>query len=259
MMNALILLVALAVRSFGSQSPPPNATTAVDYYDPRFGNGSMLDNAGPGVGEPLNVIISGLSSPDVLTDDGFLNFVRGIGYDRECLGLHRGDPQSANLGDGNGWVNQTVELREDYGVPWAGGSCLESLIGGNHFRVYRQNGSLANSSALFLATSKEMNLSTGHNIFPDGYDINRDSFASAAIGNTSFLGVTYSTTVKDVTGLMSAGAQGINHNISVDGVVAVLTVNIISRNGGHDTVASWFQVFAIPTMCIILGLISQYV
>jgi len=104
-----------------------------------------------------------------------------------------------------------------------------------------------------------MNLSTGHNIFPDGYDINRDSFASAAIGNTSFLGVTYSTTVKDVTGLMSAGAQGINHNISVDGVVAVLTVNIISRNGGHDTVASWFQVFAIPTMCIILGLISQYV
>lgn len=30
----------------------------------------------------------------------------------ECLGFHLGDPQSANLGDGNGAVNQTVELRE---------------------------------------------------------------------------------------------------------------------------------------------------
>lgn len=35
--------------------------------------------AGPGKGEPLNVIISGLSSPEVLTDAGFLNFSRAIG------------------------------------------------------------------------------------------------------------------------------------------------------------------------------------
>jgi len=28
----------------------------------------------------------------------------------ECLGIHLGGPQSANLGDGNGWVNQTVRL-----------------------------------------------------------------------------------------------------------------------------------------------------
>jgi hypothetical protein len=38
---------------------------------------------------------------------------------------------SADLGDGNGWVNQTIELRQDYAI---GGTCLESLIGGNHFR-----------------------------------------------------------------------------------------------------------------------------
>lgn len=51
----------------------------------------------------------------------------------ECFGIHLGDPQSANLGDGNGWVNQTVELRSDYGDAGVG-TCLESLIGGNHFR-----------------------------------------------------------------------------------------------------------------------------
>lgn len=40
---------------------------------------------------------------------------------------------SANLGDGKGWANQTYELRQDYensGI----GTCLESLVGGNHFR-----------------------------------------------------------------------------------------------------------------------------
>jgi hypothetical protein len=52
----------------------------------------------------------------------------------ECFGLHIGDPQSANLGDGNGWVNQTIELRQDYGDSNTG-TCLESLIGGNHFRL----------------------------------------------------------------------------------------------------------------------------
>ena len=119
----------------------------------------------------------------------------------ECFGLHIGNPQSANLGDGNGWVNQTVsfsvsqsamsismnlprycfmpcsilfcfqvEIRQDYDDSLVG-TCIESLIGGNHFRcvgvmvlgledscmllmvlrVYRQNGSHADSGALFLA------------------------------------------------------------------------------------------------------------
>ena len=50
----------------------------------------------------------------------------------ECFGIHLGDPQSANLGDGNGAVNQTIELRQDFGSASVG-TCLESLIGGNHF------------------------------------------------------------------------------------------------------------------------------
>lgn len=71
---------------------------AVDFFDPAQGGGSIFDNATFG-GEPLNVslrnlialrrvanmrplfqvIISGLSSPDVLTDDGILNFAQAIG------------------------------------------------------------------------------------------------------------------------------------------------------------------------------------
>ena|SRR5271170_3539490 len=35
----------------------------------------------------------------------------------ECLGIHLGGPQSANLGDGNGWVNQTVRLFLRFQVP----------------------------------------------------------------------------------------------------------------------------------------------
>ena len=69
---------------------------------------------------------------------------------KECFGAHLGAPQTANLGDGNGWVNQTMELRNDYGNPDIG-TCWESLIGGNHLRMWRQSGPSADTNALFLA------------------------------------------------------------------------------------------------------------
>ena len=53
----------------------------------------------------------------------------------EYFGIHLGTPFPANLGDGNGWVDQTIELRQDYGSSGIGTClCLENLIGGNHFR-----------------------------------------------------------------------------------------------------------------------------
>src|SRR5437588_11267555 len=67
----------------------------------------------------------------------------------ECLGLRIGSPQTANLGDGNGNVAQTLELREKRS--WILGTCTESLIGGNHLRTYRQNGTSHPTGALFLA------------------------------------------------------------------------------------------------------------
>lgn len=187
----------------------------------------MLDNAGEGNGgEPMNVIVSGLSSPDVLTDDGIVNFARAIGFSTECFGLHGGGAQSANLGDGNGAVNQTLELREDYDDAGVG-TCLESLIGGNHFRVFRQNGALANTGALFLAVSQEEDLAHHHTISEDGYNVGRDKLVAAAVGDTSFGDVSYSTTAANVTGLLPTGADGINHGIALDGIVTVLTVEIV--------------------------------
>lgn len=99
------------------------------------------------------VIISGLSSPEVLTDLGFTNYAISLGMSVgltlfrcvtrcsrlsltrsiECLDIHLGGPQSANLGDGNGQVNQTIEMRQDFGNEIIG-TCLESLVGGNHLR-----------------------------------------------------------------------------------------------------------------------------
>lgn len=56
----------------------------------------------PGLGEPLNIVISSLSSPYVLTDDGFFDFMVSVNMGGECLGQHSGSDQASNLGDGKG-------------------------------------------------------------------------------------------------------------------------------------------------------------
>lgn len=52
----------------------------------------MLDDAGGGLGEPLNIIISGESDPAVLNYDGFYNFAQAIGlyvFCRDMFSSHR--------------------------------------------------------------------------------------------------------------------------------------------------------------------------
>ncbi|KAJ7756795.1 hypothetical protein DFH07DRAFT_868178 [Mycena maculata] len=225
-----LILAAASLTSVASQT--------VQYYDPQQNGGSMLTFQD----EPLNIIISALSSPDVLTDRGIINYGAALGYGDDCLGIHLGGPQAANLGDGNGYVNQTqmevgleqistnlstsqdYSQREDYGN-YAIGTCLETLIGGNHYRVFRQNGSLANSGALFLAASTEQPIVDSHNIIPNGYNLGRDQVvAEATAGVISFSGAEYTTTVEYVSGLLPPGSEGINHNISIDGMTAIFTV-----------------------------------
>ncbi|KAF9067748.1 hypothetical protein BDP27DRAFT_873907 [Rhodocollybia butyracea] len=191
------------------------------FFDPRIGGGSMLDSSA-GLGEPLNVVISGLSDSDVLDVlGGFYNYAHAIGFSYECLGIHIGDPQQANLGDSRGWVNQMAVLRQDYDDSIFG-TCAESLVGGNHFRVYQQQG----TCALFLAVSIEESATTHHDIEPNGYDAGRDAFVAAAVGETEFGGVKYFTTAETLEGLLPTGDQGINHGISIDGNVVLLTVTI---------------------------------
>ncbi|VDC05252.1 unnamed protein product [Peniophora sp. CBMAI 1063] len=217
------MLFAVLVHATLALATPVKRATA--FFNPADGGGSMLDVAGVGVGEPMNVIVSGLSSPAVLTLSGIENFARAIGFSTECFGIHLGGPQSANLGDGHGQVNQTVELRQDFGDPLFG-TCGESLVGGNHFRVFQQNGPTADSNAMFLAVSQEEDVTESHTIVPNGYNIGRDALVAAAIGTTSFGGVTYSTTAQNITGLLTPGSAGVNHGIAQDGIVTLLTVTI---------------------------------
>ncbi|KAF9070151.1 hypothetical protein BDP27DRAFT_647415 [Rhodocollybia butyracea] len=223
MLLSLLFFQVVHIAGVPLQTPiiPMYACSSVDFYSPLLGGGSMLDN-----GEPLNVIISALSTPEVLTEDGIINFAKAIGFSEECLDIHLGAPQSANLGDGNGWVNQTIELRQYYGNSEIG-TCLETLIGGNHFRVFDQNGPDAPSGALFLAVSQEEDLEEAHTVIPDGYDIGRDKLVKAAIGTTHFDGVTYFTTARNLTGLLAAGSIGVNHGIATDGITTLLTVTIV--------------------------------
>ncbi len=66
----------------------------------------------------------------------------------------------------------------------------------------------------YFSVSKEKDVENHHDIVDDGYNIGRNELAASAIGTTSFGGVTYSTTARNVTGLMAAGSQGVNHGTS---------------------------------------------
>jgi len=218
-----LLALFFAHTTFGLALPGRSSGTG--FIDPVPGGGSWLDSGDGKSGEPLNVVISGLSSPKVLdfvSDDGFLNFARALAFSKECLGLHSGGLQSANLGDGRGGVNQTIELREEVGRLPIIGTCLESLAGGNHLRVFPQ----PSTGALFLAVSEEENLSQRHTISPNGYDLGRDNFVRAALNNPSHDGVSYEVTVQNYTTNIPPGFSGTNHGIAIDGVAQILTVMI---------------------------------
>ncbi|KAJ7347110.1 hypothetical protein DFH08DRAFT_914928 [Mycena albidolilacea] len=224
--STVLAVLALALPSLLSATPLLSER-AVDFVNPTTNGGSWLDKSA-GLGEPLNVVISAQSSPEVLALDGFLQYAQTIGFDVECLGLHLGNPQSANLGDGRGDVNETEVLRSSLGIPGVG-TCLESLEGGNHFRVFPQAG----TGALFLAVSKEEDVTESHNIVPDGYNIGRDLLVAGAVGKKTgfdfkkFKFTTYNTVATNLTGLIAPGSDGINHGIAIDGIVTLLTVTIV--------------------------------
>ncbi|PWN18862.1 hypothetical protein BCV69DRAFT_301015 [Microstroma glucosiphilum] len=197
------------------------------WRDPGEGGGSMLDLVNNGLREPLNVILSSHSDPYILTDVGLRDYVRSIGFSFECLDLHIGELQRANLGDGRGWVEEMYEYRSTsgFGAPgrWVG-ACWESWEGGNHFRAWKQNGSEANTGAWFLAVSTEKNLQHHHTITPNGYDSGRDQLVRAALEGGKFGSRLWKADVQWIEGMLPRGSDGINHEIEIDGLVAVLTV-----------------------------------
>jgi len=217
---------------------------------------TMAPGTFPPAGEPLNVIVTGNSDAAVLVDQqndgGWRNFWLSVGFAAECLGQHEGAPQTANLGDGNGFLNETDELRWDYGDPSLG-TCKETVEGGNHFRYWRQTGSSADSGAYFLASSYELPIAQQHNIIVNGYDLGRDwlignitkspidtlslTNTSTFTGTTSYGGFTYSADIAYTSGLLANSSDGVNHASSVginganavDGLVAVVTISITEK------------------------------
>lgn len=108
----------------------------------------VLQFTTPDLGEPLNVIISALSDPFILTEHGLHTYAKSIGFSEECLGLHYGHIHEADLGDGLGRKPEQLLYRQDY-FPVIG-TCWESVKGGQHFRAWKQNGTIADSGAWFL-------------------------------------------------------------------------------------------------------------
>lgn len=251
---------------------PHKRSTNYGYYNPMDGGGSMLTQVQgtdpPGLGEPLNVIISAYSDSQVLqntvTNGGLINYFQSFGFSTECLGQSDNSVQTADLGDGNGYFNQTAVIRWDYGDANLG-TCQETVEGGNHFRYWIQNGPSADSGAIFMATSYEMPIAQQHNIIVNGYNLGRDWLVGNATsqstilptanltntstysGQTSFNNFTYATTATYVSGLLQNTSSGINHYQSVpvngqnaiDGLVAVLTVKMVQQSVSSSSGAEW--------------------
>jgi len=136
-----------------------------------------------GLGEPLNIILSGDSDDDVLVQSadngGFLNYMlyvlkghlghtqklidRSANLGEECLTLKLGSSQRADLGDGQGEVDEDETLRWNFGNPYIG-TCRETFEGGLHLRYWKQE----NTGAYFMASSVEKGAALGHDIVIDG-------------------------------------------------------------------------------------------
>ncbi|CAD6888119.1 unnamed protein product [Tilletia laevis] len=238
------------VGNAGTDDPIDPLALAQGYIDPKtFPNGSSLNSSN----EPLNVIISANSSPEVLTRKGLQSYLRSIDFDFECLNLHSGGPQYATV-DATGSQAQVFLYRETKtSLDHIFGTCLESLAGGNHIRGYLQSG----TNAWFLAVSTEENVTKKHKIIPNGYDIGRDDMVqrsqSEPDGITDFFFQKWKTTVTYTTDLLPANHIS-NHDIALDGKTAILTVTRLpgfsfgskTANGSSTTTPTTADVVATP-------------
>ncbi|GAA5883533.1 hypothetical protein JCM16303_005471 [Sporobolomyces ruberrimus] len=262
----VLSLVLLTSFALASSSPTQTSSNGGDlgFYNPTSNGGSWLTDwpnwwAG---GEPLNIIISSTSSPRIIQDfNVFLDYMNSLKFSRQCFQWDDGSGiQQANLGDGLGAVNQTTILRYNYDDP-VFGTCSQSLQGGNHLRVFKQNGTQANSGAWFLAVSKEHNLAKNHMIVPNGYDRGRDELIELALnrnGTRSPISkALYRTTVRSVSGqgyFENVTMDEINHGISIDGRIGVLKVEIVEEGNGDTASSNWFTSITLTEFLLIVGI-----
>lgn len=189
---------------------------------------------GSNLGEPINVVISNASDPSVLTEEGFASYASSLYFSpNNCGGFDLGGPQAANLGQGTKNQSDVYRYNFNQGIT----TCKESFDGGNHFRNWQQ----ASTQAWFLAVSVEMNATSNHMIVDNGYDLGRNYL----VGNATKSGGTtspqdqsrYTTTATRMD--VDVDQSSINHGISTDGQVVVLTVTkTASGNGANPTTSA---------------------
>ncbi|KAG8742177.1 hypothetical protein FRC10_001933 [Ceratobasidium sp. 414] len=175
---------------------------------------------------------------------------RSIGFSEECLGIHIGDIHSADLGDGEGRKDEQFlgppflhpsppssylalprnsppallsHLGYMLGVPrgWkplsgmapARHGCLVSCVR----PVSLFGRSDTNLTLGLCATQRFQGKGNHHEIIDDGYNIGRDFLVSQALRKGA--------RVEWRDDLIAEGDEGINHGISQDGRVAILTVD----------------------------------
>nr|VWO99441.1 Phosphate:H symporter (Phosphate:H symporter, variant) [Ganoderma boninense] len=184
---------------------PPLRNT-VGWVDPRLNGGQFLDYTTDTLGEPLNIIISSESDPDILTESGMQTYIKSIGFSRECLGLHYGHIHDADLGDG--------PRTQAGAVPWAPALLPyhRHLLG-----IYPRWTS--------LPASQEMDSSKNHMIVDDGYNRGRNYIVERATAGSHWRGTWWKAEVQWQDGLLESGNRGVNHGIEQDGLVAILTVH----------------------------------
>jgi len=219
----LVLARVISALPTNDQMVLSDGARRAGWVDPRLRGGRMLDFTTKRRGEPLNVIISGLSDPRILTEEGLKDYAKSIGFSNECLGIHRGNVHGADLGDGIGRRDEQYLSRQYYFHPIYG-TCWESIAGGNHFRAWKQNGTEANTGAWFLAVSKEQYFGKNHEVAADGYNVGRDWLVERAELGGAWAGLYWKANVEWNTHLLPPGNDGINHRIPQDGRVAILTV-----------------------------------
>ncbi|KAF5380697.1 hypothetical protein D9757_007033 [Collybiopsis confluens] len=257
-MGLLSMLVSQSVKHEGARNKAAQELmdSEIGWVDPRILGGRLLDASGlcffttADEGEPLNLIISGNSDPYVLSEAGFSDYIKSLGFSTECLGVHIGNIHQADLGDGNGRHDEQVLARQYYfmgplaylwyllgksgwyscSIFWSDFSFFSQsvpcYVGGNHFRAWKQDGHEAASGAWFLGASKEENSRKNHKIIPNGYNIGRDFLVAQAVSSpTHWNSMWWQAELDWVEGLLEPGSEGVNHGIEQDGLVAVLTVS----------------------------------
>nr|XP_018266460.1 uncharacterized protein I303_00435 [Kwoniella dejecticola CBS 10117]OBR88618.1 hypothetical protein I303_00435 [Kwoniella dejecticola CBS 10117] len=229
------------------------------FVDPSLNGGSMLtytlNTFPPNLGEPLNVIISNQSDPRVLAETmwegGLYTYLEAGAFGGQCLGLHMGNKQQANLGDGNKNQTQKALLRYQYFHNHFLGTCLETLYGGNHIRVFKQE----TSGAYFLSASTELDSKRYHQLGINAYDAGRDLFVGNATNiaikgyldsDASFIGgsqqerleIQNHSELHRGSSASKQDVQPVGGEIS-DGLVAVLTVQVIQEDPKHWSEWVW--------------------